>query len=90
MHRAMKLRTITSSVLLALLTATAACGGTASLADLEKLKTEACACKDKACADKVSKKAEGMLTDDTIKKHGEKGMEVAFGVAMCLAQHQAQ
>jgi hypothetical protein len=83
------IRTIITSLFL--VTAAAACGSdTASLADLEKLKTEACACKDKACAEKVSKRAEKMLTDDTIKKHGEKGMDVAFGVAMCLAQYEGK
>lgn len=71
-------------------TTVAACGGKASLADMEKLKTEACACKDKACADKVEKKADKMLTDDAIKSHGEKGMELAFGIAMCLAQAQGE
>jgi hypothetical protein len=71
--------------------ATAACGSdVASLSDLENLKKEACACKDKACADKVEKKANGMLSDEAIKKHGEKGMDLAFGVAMCIAQHQGK
>ena len=73
----------------ALATLTAACGDdTASLADLEKLKTEACACKDRACADKVEKKADKVLTDETIKKHGDKGMSLAFDIAVCVAQHQ--
>jgi hypothetical protein len=82
---------IISALFISLLSTTAACGSKeASLADLEKLKTEACACKDKDCAKKVEKKADGMLTDDTIKKHGEKGMELAFGIAMCLAQHEAK
>ncbi len=69
----------------------AACGGdVASLSDLENLKKEACACTDKACADKVEKKANGMLSDEAIKKHGEKGINLAFGVAMCIAQHQGK
>lgn len=81
-----------TALLFALTTTTvAACGGgKASLADIEKLKTEACACKDKACADKLEKKADGMLTDETIRSHGEKGMELAFGIAMCLAQAQGE
>ena len=74
-----------------LLSLAAACGkDAASLADMENLKKEACACTDKACADKVEKKADGMLTDEAIKKHGEKGMDLAFGIAMCLAQHQSK
>ena len=48
------------------------------------------ACKDKGCAEKVEKKADKMLTDSAIKKHGEKGMELAFGVAMCLAQAKGE
>ncbi len=80
------MRTHMMALLFALTTTTAACGSKASLADLEKLKEEACACKDKACADKVEKKADKMLTDDAIKAHGEKGMNLAFGIAMCLAQ----
>ena len=80
-------RTITT-LLLSLITLSAACGDKASLGDIEKLKKEACACTDKACADKVEKKANDMLTDDVIKKHGEKGMELAFGIAACLAKHQ--
>lgn len=76
------------ALLFALTTTTIACGGKASLEDLEKLKAEACACKDKACAAKVEKKANDMLTDDTIKSHGDKGMEIAFDVALCLAKAQ--
>jgi hypothetical protein len=74
-----------------LLSLVAACGkDVPSLAAMEKIKTEACACKDKACADKVEKKADGVLTDEAIKKHGDKGMEVAFGIAMCIARYQAK
>ena len=82
------------SIIAGLVLALAGCGKKdkvdQAIADLEGWRAKMCECKDKACADKVAKKAEGMLTDDTIKKHGEKGMDVAFGVAMCLAQHQAK
>lgn len=82
------MRTTMTALLFSLTALVAGCGDDkASLADLEKLKTEACACPDKGCADKVSKKADKMLTDATIKAHGEKGMDLAFGVAMCLAKH---
>lgn len=88
MFAAMKTRSIITALVLSLV---AACGSdVASLSDLENLKKEACACKDKACADKVEKKANGMLSDEAIKKHGEKGMDLAFGVAMCIAQHQGK
>ena len=80
-----KINVLVMSTLLAL----GACGGKGS-EKLEKLKDEACACKDKACAEKVEKKADKMLSDATIKKHGEKGMELAFGVAMCLAQAKGE
>jgi len=82
------MRTTIAALLLSLTALTAACGSDkASLADLEKLKTEACACTDKACSKRVEQKADKMLTDSTIKAHGEKGMDLAFGIAMCLAKH---
>lgn len=84
------MRTQMMALLFALTTTTVACGSKASLGDIEKLKTEACACKDKACADKVEKKADSMLTDDAIKAHGDKGMNLAFGIAMCLAQARGE
>ena len=84
------MRTHMMALLFAFTSMTVACGSDASLGDIEKLKTEACACKDKACADKVEKKADKMLTDSVINKHGEKGMQLAFGVAMCLAQAKGE
>lgn len=79
----MRIATITT--FLALVLGAAACGDkTASLDDIEKLKTEACACKDKACAEKLEKKVDEMLTDATIKKHGEKGMSLAFDIVACI------
>jgi len=81
------MRTTIAAVLFAVLAA-AGCKDKPSLAQLEKLKEEACACQDKACADKVEKKAEKLLTDDALKAHGDKGIEIAFGVAGCLARYQ--
>lgn len=79
----MRIKTIT--MFFALVLGAAACGDkTASLEEIEKLKAEACACKDKTCAEKLDKKAEGMLTDATIKKHGEKGMGLAIEIVMCI------
>lgn len=37
------------------------CGGGGGVGDLEKLKDEACACKDKACAEAVNKKMDAEM-----------------------------
>jgi len=47
-----------------------ACGG-GSTAKLEKLKDEACACKDKACGDAVNKKLDAAM-EDLEKEYGGK------------------
>jgi hypothetical protein len=61
-------------------------------AELEKLKDEACACKDKACATAVAKKLEKAM--DSIKepsnqKDAEKMLGAALGASACLAKHGA-
>lgn len=67
-----------------------ACGKkTASVDDMQKLKDEACACKDKKCADAASKKADDMMTDDAIKAGGDKAMSLAFDIAGCLAEYSS-
>jgi hypothetical protein len=79
------MRTMTLTMLLSLVLGGAACGGSdASIEDMEKMKTEACACKEKACADKLEKKVKSVFTDSAIQKRGEKGMDLAFGTIMCL------
>jgi hypothetical protein len=79
------MRAFALTSLFALTLGAAACGSkAASLDEIEKLKTETCACKDKACADAMEKKADSMLTDATLQKHGEKGIGLAFDIAMCL------
>ena len=68
-----------------------ACGG-GSAGKLEKLKDEACACKDKACAEAVDKKLEAEIEklsskgepDDATKK---KIVEVMLEAGECLAKH---
>jgi len=47
-----------------------ACGG-GSTGKLEKLKDEACACKDKACGDEVNKKLDAAM-EDLEKEYGGK------------------
>lgn len=81
---------VSFSVLLAL----GACGGGGS-AKLEKLKDEACACKDKECAQAVNKKMDDAVEDlmkeyggkepdeETQKKLGTTMMEAG----LCLAKH---
>ncbi len=79
------MKTIPVTILAAL--SLAACGkSTASVADIEKLKNETCACQDKACAEAANKKAESMLTDDAIREGGDKAMGYAFDIAACLAK----
>ncbi len=66
----------------------AACGG-GGVDSINKLKDEACACKDKACAEAVNKKL-----DDTLGKMSEpsesdakKIMEAMTAAGVCLAKH---
>ena len=69
------------------------CGGGGSAGELGKLKDEACACKDKACAEAVDKKLEAEIEklsgkgepDDATKK---KIVEVMLEAGECLAKHQ--
>jgi hypothetical protein len=78
-------------VLLAVLTlsfATTACskGGVGAL---KKLKDEACACKDKACAEEVNKKLDSAVEDlakggEPSKSDGEAIMEAMTGASACL------
>ena len=64
-----------------------ACGKkTASIDDMQKLKDEACACKDAPCAQSVNKKVDDVMTDDAIKAGGDKAMGIAFDIASCLAE----
>jgi hypothetical protein len=77
---------ITKVLSLSLLLSIGACGGGPSVADFEKLKTEACACKDKACADAVDKKIDAAL--DKMKEpneaDGKKIMSLMADAAVCI------
>jgi hypothetical protein len=80
----MKLKLIALSVLLS---SAAACGGGAD--EIVKLKDEACACKDRACAVAVNKKL-----DEKIEKMGEpsegdakKIMAAMADAGECIAKH---
>lgn len=81
-----KLTTLALSLLLSLATA---CGG-GGADQITKLKDEACACKDKTCADAVNKKL-----DDTVSKMSEpseadakKIMAAMAEAGACIAKHE--
>jgi hypothetical protein len=57
-----------------------------SAEDLTKMKDEACACADKACAEKIDKQMEKMLDGLDEKDMDEKTMSIAMDIAMCLAK----
>jgi hypothetical protein len=67
----------------------AGCKSKPSVEQLEKLKTEACACADKACADKVTKTMEEVLGGATTDDLDEKSMSIAMDVAVCLGKASA-
>ncbi len=85
-----KINVLVMSTLLAL----GACGSKGS-DKLEKLKDEACACKDKACAEKVNKDMDNAM-EDLAKEFGDKEPDEAtqkklagtmMEAGMCLAKH---
>jgi len=65
------------------------CTKKVSVAELKKLKEEACACKDKACAERVNKKVEDTIGNATEDDVGKEGMGVAMDIAMCLAKAES-
>jgi hypothetical protein len=74
---------------LALSFATTACSKSGA-ADLSKLKDEACACKDKACAESVNKKMESAAMEmakngKPSEADGKAMMEALTGASVCLA-----
>jgi len=81
-----------ATVTLALFLGLTACKG-ADLDKISKLKDEACACKDKACADAVNKKL-----DDAVEELGKgkepdeatakKLMEIMTEAGLCIAKHE--
>ncbi len=85
-----KINVLVMSTLLAL----GACGSKGS-DKLDKLKDEACACKDKACATEVNKKMDSAV-EDLAKEFGDKEPDEAtqkklagtmMEAGMCLAKH---
>lgn len=85
-----KINMLVISVALAL----GACGSKGS-AKLDKLKDEACACKDKACAEKVNKEMDSAM-EDLAKEFGDKEPDEAtqkklagtmMEAGLCLAKH---
>jgi hypothetical protein len=66
----------------------AACGGS-EVDKLTKLKDEACACKDKKCADAVNTKMDDVLkgmTKEPSAEEGKKLMDVMAEAGVCLAK----
>ncbi len=87
-----KLNVFVMSTLLAL--GAAACGSKGS-DKLDKLKDEACACKDKACAEDVNKRMDSAM-EDLVKEFGDKEPDEAtqkkiagsmMEAGLCLAKH---
>lgn len=62
-----------------------ACGG-GDIDKLKKLKDEACACKDKACADAVNKKMDSTMEGmkEPSESDAKKLMEIMTEAAVCL------
>jgi recombinational DNA repair protein (RecF pathway) len=67
----------------------AACGSSGDIGDLEKLKDEACACKDKACAEAVDKKLNAKLEKmkEPSKQDADTAAQLLAGAGMCIAKH---
>jgi hypothetical protein len=68
--------------------AMAACGG-GEVDKLKKLKDEACACKDKTCADAVNKKMDDVLTNMKKEPSADEAkvlMDVMAEAGVCIAK----
>lgn len=61
-----------------------------SLADLKKLKEEACACTTVECGKKAEKKLEDLLGSATEDDVGKEGMSVSIDVMMCAKKAQME
>ena len=64
--------------------ALAACGG--GVDDVKSAAKEACACKDKACAEAANAKLEKALRSITSEEDAKKVIEPMFQAAACLAK----
>ena len=61
----------------------------ATMDDLAKLKSEACACRDKRCGDKVEKKMMSLLDGVKETDLDKEGINLTMEVALCVASAQA-
>ena len=64
----------------------AGCKKKPNVDDLTKIKTEACACADKPCAEKIDKQMEKLLDGLDEKDLDDKATSVVMDIAMCLAK----
>lgn len=66
--------------------ALAACGGKKSptQAELDALKTEACACKDKACAEKIDQRMYDLTGNLDEKDFDDKAVSTMMEIAGCV------
>lgn len=81
-----------ATVTLALFLGLAACKN-AGLDKIVKLKDDACACKDKACADEVNKKLDEAVEElgkgkEPDEATAKKLMEVMTEAGICIAKHE--
>lgn len=83
------MKTLAALCILALGLTTAACSKKVSTDDLAKLKSEACACRDKRCGDKVEKKMMSLLDGVKETDLDKEGINLTMEVALCVASAQA-
>jgi hypothetical protein len=82
-----------ATLTLALLLGATACNKGVDLDKISKLKDEACACKDKACADDVNKRIDAAVDEmgkgkEPDEATAKKLMEIMTEAGVCLAKHQ--
>ena len=68
--------------------ASAACGGKGDVDELRKLKEDACACKDKACAEAVNKKLDDKMSKmkEPSKEDADTIAQLMVGAGLCIAK----
>ena len=68
----------------------AACGGNKDIEEIRKLKDEACACTDKACADAVNKKLDAKIESmkEPSKEDVDTVTQLMAGAGLCISKHQ--
>jgi hypothetical protein len=80
------MRTTLFAIIAAASLALVGCKKKPSTEELTKIKDEACACSDKACAEKIDKQMEKLLDGLDEKDLDDKTTSVAMEIAMCLAK----